>query len=86
MPSNNTKIMSIRVPERVDFGGQVSVAKLVASIYDMWASGGLVIMDNEIVLPEVDCEALRVYEEVKEICHDKNVSIEKFLEIVRRKG
>lgn len=87
MPSKDSKIISIRVPNRVDFQGTVSIAKLVTNTYDMWCSGGLNIVNDEIVVPEVDCEvcnALKVYEEVQEICHDKNMSIDNFLKLARR--
>jgi hypothetical protein len=87
MPSKDSKIISIRVPNRVDFQGLVSIAKLVTNTYDMWRSGGLIIENDEIFVPEVDCEvcnALKVYEEIQEICHDKNVSIDNFLKIAKR--
>ena len=86
MPTKDSKIISIRVPNRVDFS-EYNAGKLIACFYDMVRCGALKIEKDEIVLPEGDCEmcaARKVYEEIKEICHDKNVSIDSFMKMVRR--
>lgn len=51
MPSKNTKIISARVPNRVDFTGY-SVGKLLTSLYDLYEFGIIDIIDNEIVIPD----------------------------------
>ena len=70
MPSKNTKIVSMRVPERVRFN--CSVAKLVTYLYDMTECGALKIENGEIVLPESeDTDG----EWVRDMAHQLNVDV-----------
>jgi len=86
MPTKNTKIITLRVPDRVDFG-DVNLHKFVTSLYDMVNIGAIEIVNNELVMPEGncdECEPKKVYEEVKDIAHDKNLSVRDFLRMARR--
>lgn len=51
MPSKDTKIVSARVPNRVDFTG-ISLGKLLTSVYDLYRLGIIDIIDGEIVIPD----------------------------------
>lgn len=83
MPSKNTKIISIRVPNRVDFSGY-NAGKLIACLYDMIKCGALQIEDSEIILPESDLEMDKFYE----ACHEKNIepqkALDKCVDMIRR--
>lgn len=86
MPTKNTKIITLRVPDRVDFG-DVNLHKFVTSLYDMVNIGAIEIINNELVMPERDCELCdikKAYEEMKDIAHDKNLSVRDFLRMARR--
>lgn len=75
MPSKNTKIISIRVPNRVDFSGY-NAGKLIACLYDMIRCGALQVEDSEIILPESDLDMDKFYE----VCHEKNIDPQKALD------
>lgn len=86
MPTKNTKIITLRVPDRVDFG-DVNLHKFVTSLYDMVNIGAIEIINNELVMPERDCESCdikKAYEKMKDIAHDKNLSVRDFLRMARR--
>ena len=86
MPTKDTKIISLRVPNRVDFGN-VNLHKFVTNLYDMVNIGAIEIVDNELVMPEGscdECEAQKYYEDLKEIAHDRNMSIKNLLQALRR--
>ena len=86
MPTKDTKIITLRVPNRVNFG-DVNLHKFVTSLYDMASIGAIEIVNNELVMPEGncdECEVQKVYEEVKEIAHDKNMSVGNLLKALRR--
>ena len=86
MPTKNTKIITLRVPDRVDFG-DVNLHKFVTGLYDMVNIGAVEIINNELVMPERDCESCdikKAYEEMKDIAHDKNLSVRDFLRMARR--
>lgn len=62
MPTKNTKIISLRVPNEVDFGG-INLHKLVADMFKRYRAGEIKIEDDKVVLPETmgetsvnDCE------------------------------
>lgn len=63
MPSKNTKIVSARVPNRVDFSG-ISVGKLLTSVYDLYRLGIIDIMDGEIVIPEPEEISTERFEDI----------------------
>jgi len=71
MPTKNTKIITLRVPERVDFG-EINIHKLVTNLYDLVACGALEIRDNEIDLPEFEDNG---WGEIEDICHERNIDI-----------
>ena len=75
MPSKNTKIISIRVPERVDFT-KYNAGKLIACFYDMIECGAIQIENDEIVLPGEEGVNL---EGLYEVCHEKNIDPQKAL-------
>ena len=52
MPSKDTKIISIRVPNRIEFE-DISLAKLIVNIYELRKCGAIEIVENELVLPEI---------------------------------
>ena len=86
MPTKDTKIITLRVPNRVNFG-DVNLHKFVTSLYDMASIGAIEIVNNELVMPEGDCsecESQKYYEELKEIAHDKNMSVKNLLQALRR--
>lgn len=51
MPTKDSKIISARVPNRVDFSG-ISVGKLLTSAYDLYRLGIIDIIAGEIVIPD----------------------------------
>lgn len=73
MPSKDTKIISIRVPNRIEFE-DISLAKLIVNIYELWKCGAIEIVGNEIVLPEI--KENDGWGEIEDICHERNISIE----------
>lgn len=86
MPTKDTKIISLRVPNRVDFG-DVNLHKFITNLYDMVNCGAVEIVDNELVLSGAncdDCPSRVAHEKVKEICHDRNISENQFFQAARR--
>lgn len=73
MPSRNTKIISIRVPNRIEFE-DISLAKLIVNIYELRKCGAIEIVENELVLPEIKEDD--GWGEIEDICHERNISIE----------
>ena len=87
MPSKDTKIISIRVPNRIDFG-DVNLHKLIVDIHDQMKSGAITIEDNKLIVPEEmdcdECPSRKVHEEVKEIAHDKGLTADSFFRMAKR--
>jgi len=79
MPSKNTKIISIRVPERVDFS-KYNASKLIACLYDMIQCGAIQIEKDEIVVPETQETELNM-ENFYEACHAKNLNPQKGIDM-----
>ena len=63
MPSKDTKIVSARVPNRVDFSG-ISLGKLLTSAYDLYRLGIIDIIDGEIVIPDSDDVEVERFEDI----------------------
>ena len=63
MPSKDTKIVSARVPNRVNFDG-ISMGKLITSIYDCWRFGIIEIRDSELVIPEPEEISTERFEDI----------------------
>ena len=78
MPSKDTKIISIRVPNRIEFE-DISLAKLIVNIYELRKCGAIEIVDNELVLPEAENEELKM-DSFYEVCHEKNIDPQKALD------
>lgn len=75
MPTKNTKIITLRVPNGVDFG-DVNLHKFITNLYDMVAIGAIEIVNNELV---VSCdEADEDGEWVRDMAHDLNIDKEVF--------
>ena len=72
MPSKDTKIISIRVPNRIEFE-DISLAKLIVNIYELRKCGAIEIVENELVLPEIKEDD--GWGEIEDICHERNISI-----------
>lgn len=77
MPSKNTKIISIRVPNRVDFSAY-NAGKLIACFYDMIQCGAIKIEKDEIILPD-ESDGVNL-ERLYEVCHEKNIDPQKALD------
>ena len=73
MPTKDTKIITLRVPNRVDFG-DVNLHKFITNLYDMVNIGAIEIVNNEIVLPEIKEDD--GWGEIEDICHDRNIRLE----------
>ena len=74
MPTKNTKIITLRVPDRVDFG-DVNLHKFITHLYDMVTCGAIEIVDNELVMSgEEDEDGVWV----REMAHDLNIDKEVF--------
>ena len=74
MPTKNTKTITLRVPERVNFG-DVNLHKFITHLYDMVSCGAIEIEDNELVISgEDDPDG----EWVREMAHDLNVDVKTF--------
>ena len=73
MPSKDTKVISIRVPNRIEFE-DISLAKLIVNIYELRKCGAIEIVENELVLPEIKEDD--GWGEIEDICHERNISIE----------
>lgn len=80
MPSKGTKIISIRVPSRIEFE-DISLAKLIVNIYELRKCGAIEIVDNELVLPESEDST---WEEIEDICHERNIDIKDLQKKVRQ--
>lgn len=76
MPSKNTKIITLRVPDRVDFG-DVNLHKFITNLYDMVSVGAIEIIDNELVLSK-DTEEDLDGEWVRDMAHDLNIDVKVF--------
>lgn len=63
MPSKDSKIISARVPNRVDFSG-ISIGKILTSVYDLYRLGIIDIIDGEIVVPEPDEISTERFEDI----------------------
>ena len=63
MPSKDTKIISGRVPNRVDFSG-ISIGKILTSVYDLYRLGIIDIIDGEIVIPEPEEISTERFEDI----------------------
>ena len=63
MPSKDTKIISGRVPNRVDFSG-ISIGKILTSVYDLYRLGIIDIIDGEIVIPDRDDIEVERFEDI----------------------
>lgn len=79
MPSKNTKIISLRIPERVNFEG-ISVSKLVTSLYDLYRIDAVRIEDSELIVPEND----GLGDELRDIAHDLNIDPWDLLKKIRQ--
>ncbi len=77
MPSKDTKVISIRVPNRIEFE-DISLAKLIVNIYELRKCGAIEIVGNEIVLPEIE-NGLNM-DGFYEVCHEKNIEPQKALD------
>lgn len=73
MPSKDTKVISIRVPNRIEFE-DISLAKLIVNVYELWKCGAIEIVENELVLPEIKEDD--GWGEIEDICHDRNIRLE----------
>ena len=73
MPSKDTKVISIRVPNRIEFE-DISLAKLIVNIYELRKCGAIEIVENELVLPEIKEDD--GWGEIEDICHDRNIRLE----------
>lgn len=74
MPTKNTKIITLRVPERVDFG-DVNLHKFITYLYDMVSIGAIEIENNELVMSGGED---RDGEWVRDMAHDLNIDKEVF--------
>lgn len=63
MPSKDSKVISARVPNRVDFTG-ISLGKLLTSAYDLYRLGIIDIIDGEIVIPEPEEISTERFEDI----------------------
>jgi len=75
MPSKDTKVISLRVPNRVDFG-DISLSKLITDIYDLYSCGAIKIEDNALVLPD---DGLKK-DDFFDVCHHRNIDPQKALD------
>ena len=73
MPSKDTKVISIRVPNRIEFE-DITLAKLILNIYELRKCGAIEIVEHELVLPEIKEDD--GWGEIENICHERNISIE----------
>ena len=74
MPTKDTKIITLRVPNRVDFG-DVNLHKFITNLYDMVAIGAVEIVDNELVVSD---RGDKDGEWVRDMAHDLNIDKEVF--------
>lgn len=74
MPTKNTKTITLRVPERVNFG-DVNLHKFITHLYDMVSIGAIEIENNELVVSENGDED---GEWVREMAHELNIDKEVF--------
>lgn len=75
MPTKNTKTITLRVPERVNFG-DVNLHKFITNLYDMVSVGAIEIVDNELVVPEEEGDPDGEW--VRDLAHDLNVDVKTF--------
>lgn len=81
MPTKDTKIITLRVPNRVNFG-DVNLHKFITNLYDMAACGAIEIVNNELVLPEVEEDS--EWDEIKDLLHDRNLTIKQLKQFLQR--
>ena len=74
MPTKNTKTITLRVPNRVDFG-DVNLHKFITNLYDMVAIGVIEIVNNELIVGESEDED---GEWVRDMAHELNIEKEVF--------
>ena len=75
MPTKNTKTITLRVPERVDFG-DVNLHKFITYLYDMVSIGAIEIENNELVMGGGEEDEDGVWG--REMAHDLNIDKEVF--------
>lgn len=75
MPTKNTKTITLRVPNRVNFE-DVNLHKFITNLYDMVACGAIEIIDNELVMPDEEDDPDGVW--VRDMAHDLNLDKEVF--------
>ena len=83
MPSKDSKIVSARIPNDMEFG--VSVSKILSSVYAEFKRGNIGIDKDGIVLKQ-DCEnctrGLPIEDEdgewVRDMAHDLNIDVKVF--------
>ena len=84
MPTKDSKTITLRVPNRVNFG-DVNLHKFVTSLYDMVSIGAVKIVNNELVMPEgTSEEADSDGEWVREMAHRLNMDTGKFKRTVEQ--
>lgn len=87
MPTKNSKIISARIPDYMEF--KVPVSKVLTSVYTKYESGEIGLDKDGIVLkglpkieekgiPQIEIENDPDGEWVREMAHDLNISVKDF--------
>ena len=82
MPSKDSKVISVRVPERVNFDG-LSMGKLITSLYEGIKRGDIKVEEGERVV--TDCEGCPYIDDLdmskfNEVCEFKGLERQKAMD------
>ena len=73
--TDKTMVMSARIPLKTKLAlSDIDLRKLLENIVELRECGAIEIVENELVLPEIQEE--NGWDEIEDICHERNISIE----------
>lgn len=86
--TDKTQILTVRIPRETKAAlSGVDMRRFLENVGELYSNGRVEIVNSRLVVPEIncdECEPKKVYEEVKDIAHDKNLSVRDFLRMARR--
>ena len=87
--TDKTQILTVRIPKETRAAlSDIDMRKFLEDVARKRSTGAIEIRDNCIVVPEaVDCDecpSRKVHEEVKDIAHDKGMTVENFFRLAKR--
>lgn len=86
--TDKTVILTVRIPRETRAAlSDIDIRKFLEDVAQKISIGTVEVENSCIVVSDIncdECEAQRCYEELKEIAHDKNMSVDNLLKALRR--